>query len=103
VITYAQAVDLVNRELSRWVRSSADEVVIVDANTIERDFGWVFRYESKRYFETRNIKDCLHGNGPIIVDRHTGHIRRFSSGISSQEAIREYEAELRRGGSAEFA
>jgi hypothetical protein len=97
VITYEEALDLVNRQLAEWAKESVHEVVIVDTQTIERDFGWVFRYESKKAMETKDVRYALSGNGPIIVDRRTGGLRRFSSALTSKAAIREYEMELANG------
>jgi hypothetical protein len=32
------------------------ELVVLDEHTIEKDWGWVFFYSSKRYYETREIR-----------------------------------------------
>jgi hypothetical protein len=56
-----------------------DEPEINDAATLEEDFGWVFIYNSKRYFETKNILFTLAGNGPVIVDKDSGEVTRLGS------------------------
>ena len=43
------------------------ELVMLDGNTLEREFGWVFFYNSRRYVETGNIIHALAGNAPIVV------------------------------------
>lgn len=53
----------------------ANNLVLLADLTIERDFGWVFFYESKRYLESGNVKDRLVGNSPFIVLREDGNVR----------------------------
>jgi hypothetical protein len=48
---------------------SRGDIVITEA--IERPFGWVFCYDSKRYVETGDDKYGLLDNHPVLVDRHT--------------------------------
>jgi hypothetical protein len=43
---------------------------IAITETMERPFGWVFCYNSKRYLETGDDRHCLLGNHPILVDRY---------------------------------
>lgn len=45
-----------------------------DQETIERSFGWVFSYDSKRHDETRDIRDAIAGNAPIVVTKADGRI-----------------------------
>ena len=94
MITYAQALELVNRELGQYLRTGDDGVVVVEPRTIERDFGWVFSYESRKALETNDIRYALSGNGPIIVDRYDGSLHRFGSLCSRRDAFDAYEAEL---------
>ena len=46
--------------------------VILDKDTIERDFGWVFFYQSQEFLDSGDERDQLTGNAPIIVDRRDG-------------------------------
>ena len=48
------------------------EVAIIDGQTIEKPYGWVFFYQSERYLETGHPDDFLYGNAPILVERYTG-------------------------------
>lgn len=94
MIGYEEAIKTVNRELAMVTEGSGIEVAIVDTETTERDFGWVFRYESKKTIETGDVREAISGNGPIIVDRYSGILRRFGSLDSSESAISQYEAEV---------
>ena len=68
-----------------------------DRDTIERPFGWVFSYNSKKFIETGSIRYLRIGLRPVIVDRHSGAIKFFGTPTSDEEAIQEYERELEGG------
>lgn len=68
-------------------------IEILDEQTIERPYGWVFFYQSKKYLETGLISDALVGNGPILVDK-SGHAILIPSGIQIEEGLKRYEAGL---------
>jgi hypothetical protein len=53
---------------------SGDEIIILDNSTIERQWGWMFFYTSKRWQETKDIRHALAGNAPIIVEKSTGKL-----------------------------
>ena len=72
--------------------------VIVDAETIEREFGWVFFYQSQEYLLTNSVSDMLLGNAPIVVDRDDGTVSTLKTYGSIAEQIEEYSAEHRRRG-----
>ncbi|MCY1556249.1 Immunity protein 35 [compost metagenome] len=63
--------------------SGSDELVILDAETIERSFGWIFFYDSKKFIETGELTYALAGNAPIIFDNRDGtiHVTGTSTGI----------------------
>ena len=75
---------------------AATDLVVVDEDTIEKDWGWVFFYTSQRYLETRNITEAIAGNPPYIVNRHTGEVRVTGTGQPTEHYIAQYEIELAR-------
>ena len=68
-----------------------DVIVIRNDSTIERDFGWVFFYNLKRFVETGDQNYGLIGTAPIIVDRMNGSLHPTGIGRPIEEYIREYE------------
>jgi hypothetical protein len=48
------------------------ELWIIDSQTREEAFGWVFFYNTMQFAETKDPEWCLAGNAPLIVDRETG-------------------------------
>ncbi|MDJ0610411.1 MAG: YrhB domain-containing protein [Kiloniellales bacterium] len=46
--------------------------VILERETIERDFGWVFFYQSQEFLDSGDERDQMTDNAPVIVDRRDG-------------------------------
>ena len=53
---------------------NAIELVILDDQTIEGEFGWVFFYQSRVYLESGDVSYALAGNAPILVSRQDGSL-----------------------------
>ena len=70
------------------------DLVIVDESTIEKEWGWIFFYNSERYLTTGEISHALAGNAPYIVNRHTGEMRSTGTAYPIEHYIAEYEREL---------
>ena len=91
MITKEQARESVNNELRRRCQIPGDSYVIVENLTIEKPFGWVFFYNSKRYLETGNIGDAIAGNGPVFVNRLNGIVEFCGSHKPIEAFVTEYE------------
>lgn len=66
------------------------EVVIVSDETIEREYGWIFQFQSKQFLEGKT-RHFLIGYGPILIEK-SGELVVFPSSITVEESIRRYEA-----------
>jgi hypothetical protein len=94
-MTHDQAKALVETHLATLARSTGgDSAVIVDSATIERDFGWVFFYQSRRFLETRDPIWKLAGNAPYIVNRLDGALHVTGTARPIEEYIAQYEHDL---------
>jgi hypothetical protein len=69
------------------------ELVIIDDETIEKEYGWVFFYQTKEYLKTGNIIDALAGNAPYIVNKYNGELIETGTANPVEEYIAEYESE----------
>jgi len=86
--------DEAQRRASAYVAkfsTPSNEFVIVPEATLERSFGWVFFYNSKRFVETGDILFALAGNAPIIVDRRTAGIHVTGTAKPLEHYIAAYE------------
>jgi len=70
------------------------ECVVLENETIEKPWGWVFFYQSKAYLESGDFRDMVGGNAPYIVNRLTGAITETGTAHDIERYINEYEAAL---------
>jgi hypothetical protein len=63
--------------------------VILEKETIEKPFGWVFFYEPKA--AATDPGAVIPGAGPLVVHRHDGSTTFLSSSVPPDVAITEYE------------
>ena len=96
MLTKNEALELVSKKL-REMDPTGEPCVIVDSHTIEKSFGWVFFYNSKKFVETGISRYRLAGNGPVIVNKHNGSVEFFGSSKPPLEIVEEYEQKLAGG------
>jgi hypothetical protein len=86
MIDHATARALALAKIQQIWSIKEDEPSIRDGATREEDFGWVFFYNTKRFHQTNDTRFRLAGNGPVVVDRETGHVSILgtSGGVESQ-------------------
>lgn len=85
-----QARKVVLDDLNRTYQSPDDRLVLLDDLTIEKSYGWVFLFNSKRYLETRNVIYALGGNGPVVFEAGTSKVTRLGSARPPEEEIRAF-------------
>jgi hypothetical protein len=66
-------------------------IVILDDRTIEREFGWVFFYQSEEFVLHERDGARLFGNAPIIVSRQTGRASLTDTSFPIQDLIDAFE------------
>lgn len=69
-----------------------EALVLLDGRTLEREFGWVFFYQSEQYVRTGAESMRLYGNAPIIVDRRTGRATVTGTAFPIEDYLVAYEA-----------
>jgi hypothetical protein len=99
VTTVGEARALAEERLA-WIDS---EAVILDENTVETDFGWIFFWNSKRYLEPGDYRDTLAGNVPLIVDRANSSVHETCTFLPIEEIINRYRTVRGTLGTASFA
>jgi len=70
------------------------DCVVLEEETIEKEWGWVFFYQSKAYLESGDFRDMLGGNAPIIINRNTGNLKHTGTAHDIEHYIKEYEFAL---------
>ena len=75
-------------------RINNPKFVILDENTIVKDWGWIFFYQSSKFLKSENISDALAGNALFIVNKNTGEIIETGTAFPIDHYIQEYENNL---------
>ena len=85
------------RELA-WneIENDSNDCVILDEHTIEAEFGWMFFYTSKEFFETGDIRHSLYGNAPIIVNKFDRTVHETGTGNRPEYYVQKYAEEWKR-------
>lgn len=88
-ITLEKAMEIADNRIADF--ESDHDFVIIKEKIIEKPFGWVFFYSTRKHVETGDINYAVPGNGPLIVDRKDGEVTLISSSIRPELAIQEHE------------
>jgi hypothetical protein len=95
VITFEEARKRVVVEISKTDPYSPDLVLeIIDEDTIEKEWGWIFYYDSAAHLRSGDIKDAIAGNAPIFVNRSTGELVITGTAWPIDKYIEDYETRL---------
>ena len=89
-MTKADAEQTVRNYFESQERGGAPELVLLHEETIERDFGWVFFYQSKRFLETGNISDILAGNPPLVVTKSDGRLHETGTAYPVEHYLQRF-------------
>jgi hypothetical protein len=65
--------------------------VLIEEGTIEKDWGWVFSFNTEAYRKSGSPMDIVPGTGPLVVEKADGSYSFLSTSIPPQVAITEYE------------
>jgi hypothetical protein len=95
VITRAQARAIAKQAVNEGYAVEGDELEVLDELTIEKDYGWIFLYDSRQHIETNDDKYEILGNGPVLVQKSDGGVRRFGTARPIEYYIAEYERQLK--------
>ena len=94
-MTKQEAQLLVEKQLLRLSANlSEGKLVVLEKETIGRDWGWVFFYQNEEYLKTCDFRFQLAGNAPIMVNRNTGEIVETGTANPVEYYIKKYEASL---------
>ena len=66
-------------------------LVIVDEYTIEKEYGYIFFYDSSKHIETGDVEYALAGNAPILIDKLTGCLYVTGTAYPIEHYLENYE------------
>ncbi len=91
MIDLETAKKIVQEDLDSIRKYEDDRFVIIDEATIEKSYGWIFFFNSKKFLETGDFLYALGGNGPIAVEKETGQLHKLGTAHPSEYYIKEFE------------
>jgi hypothetical protein len=98
MITIDDAMALVQSEISKENLYEPDLVLeILDSETLEKEWGWVFFYDSADHIRTGDDKYAICGNAPFIVNRTSGELVATGTAWPIEKYIEDYETRLLSG------
>ena len=98
MITFEEAKKRVIVEISKTDPYSPDmELEVIDNATIEKEWGWVFFYDSAAHLRSGDFRDAIAGNASIIVNRASGELIVTGTAWPIDKYIEDYETRLLTG------
>lgn len=88
-LSQKEATDIAKRKLHEL--GDKHDWVLLEKKTLEKEFGWIFFYDSKTHMDTGNSDDKVPGTAPFIVERKAGKVFMLPSSMPPAAAIRSFE------------
>jgi len=83
--------------MQQFLRETDNEVpggvALMLEHTIEKPYGWVFFYNSKRFLESGDPFESLVGNSPVLVEAADGRMTHLGTAWSVEDSLRKLEIE----------
>jgi hypothetical protein len=99
VISYTEAKRLAEETINRGYNVPGDQLMVIDSATIEKDYGWVFFYDSRRFLENDDENFMIAGNAPLIVEKD-GTLHWLGTAKPVEEYLTAFESHRRAWGEA---
>lgn len=94
MVSYADAKRLAEEAINRNYNVSGDELVVIESSTIQKDYGWVFFYDSRTFLESNDDTFMVAGNAPLIVE-NDGTLHWLGTARPVEEYLAAFEARRR--------
>jgi hypothetical protein len=93
MLTETEVIQIAKDYVQERSLKSGYDLVILDNAEIKKPYGIIFRYNTKKFNQTRDFNDkTLLGNTPFLVENKNGNIVVFGSSKELDYYIQEYEA-----------
>ncbi len=91
MLTREQAEEVARSQIEEIGRGVRGGVALMPQSTIEKPYGWVFFFNSKRFVETGDVFWALGGNSPILVEAESGRITLLGTATSVHDSLARFE------------
>ena len=94
MLDFETAKKIVEEQINLSYTADGDELVVLEDETIQKEYGWIFFYTSRRFIETGDLNHMVVGNAPIIVNRRTGSLTWLGTAEPLENYVRRYEKSM---------
>ena len=95
MLSYADALERVQRILDERHRGAMDRCKVIEDESYFRNWGWVIPYQNSFFLKTGRDDHMLFDNSPFYVNKYTEEIGSFeNTGRGTDFYIAEYEKTL---------
>jgi hypothetical protein len=91
-MTRSEATEIARKYIKAREMDAGCELVLLEKETLERKFGWVFFYDSKQHAETADFRHALAGNAPIVITRADGVVHETGTAMPLEQYLTQYDA-----------
>ncbi|MCD0454196.1 hypothetical protein LPB85_01895 [Chryseobacterium sp. LC2016-27] len=92
MLTEQEIIEIAKNYVLDKSQQSGYDLVILDNEEIKKPYGIIFRYNTKKFNQTRDINDnTLFGNVPFLVKNNNGKIVTLGSPMGLDYCIKKYE------------
>jgi Immunity protein 35 len=88
-----EARQIVEKYVNENYKGANGPLVVVDEDTWEKPYGWIFFYCTKKWWETRDIRYLIAGNGPVVFEKNTQKIYQLGTAGGPVEQVHNWEME----------
>ncbi|OQP66582.1 hypothetical protein A3860_13965 [Niastella vici] len=93
-ITFEQARIIAEQQIKALSHGDI-ELVILESETVEKWYGWIFCYTSKKFIETGDMKYAVAGNCPLFISKLSGEIATYFTSYSLESMTEIHEEEFK--------
>ena len=94
MLDFETAKKIVEEQINLSYNADGDELVVLEEETIQKEYGWIFFYTSRRFIETGDFNHMVVGNAPIIVNRRTRSLTWLGTAEPLENYVRRYEESM---------
>ena len=94
MISRERALEIVEQYLDTENKSVPGGIALIIESTLEKPYGWVFFYNSKRFLETKDPFESLAGNSPILIESKDGRMTLLGTSSPVTESLRNFETRM---------
>ncbi len=92
MIDFEEAKVLVFAFINDTFRLVGEPLVIIERETIEKEYGWIFFYNTKSFVEQGDVSNALAGNSPLVCEKRDASIHFLgSTALPTETLIKAYE------------